>query len=535
VHNLGETLRAPTPLTWDIVRHFMSGAGGFGRLYRQLGYQPSRRVSSEGFLELIAGRIYADPDRLAELFWESMPLAYDLEALAQDRSALDRAPAKFDAAKADGWFLLRLPRTLWSMWRAGRRMKSARVDVARRFEQEVLPPYLEYVRHERGRDWTQLGDTELLDELDRRSRRVLDDFGPGSLLPGFFAGLAFDALEKSLVQLGGRSEGGALAGTLTLALDGDITFEQDRLLYDVAQGRAVLADFLDRFGHRCIGEMELATPRWRENATYLEQTIARLRAHPGRRPDEVLEQNRRRRTLAEEELPRWLRQRGGSSLREEIEANLDEARRLLPYRETGKYYLMMGYELIRLVIEELARRWELGPDAYFLERDELRRFPADGSRLRETIAQRKLRWRALQRLELADTVDSERLDQLGLPAPVVASDQLEGAAMAPGVATGPVRVVHDPEDAGPLGTDYILVCPSTDPGWAPLFLNARGLVVERGGVLSHGAIVARDFGIPAVACPQATRQLRDGDTVRVDGNQGRAFVLKRAVSASREA
>ncbi len=99
--------------------------------------------------------------------------------------------------------------------------------------------------------------------------------------------------------------------------------------------------------------------------------------------------------------------------------------------------------------------------------------------------------------------------------------------MAPGVATGVARIVADPQSAGLLGNDYILVCASTDPGWTPLFLNARGLVVERGGVLSHGAIVARDFGIPAVAAPHATRQLQDGDLVCVDGNQGKVFVVER--------
>ena len=69
-HNLGETLRAPTPLTWDIVRHFMSGDGGFGRMYQDLGYRPAPVVRTEGFLELICGRIYADPERQAQLFYE---------------------------------------------------------------------------------------------------------------------------------------------------------------------------------------------------------------------------------------------------------------------------------------------------------------------------------------------------------------------------------------------------------------------------------------------------------------------------------
>ncbi len=94
------------------------------------------------------------------------------------------------------------------------------------------------------------------------------------------------------------------------------------------------------------------------------------------------------------------------------------------------------------------------------------------------------------------------------------------------MASGPARIVFDPQDQRDLGTQYVLVCPSTDPGWTALFVNARGLVVERGGVLSHGAIVARDFGIPAVVCPQATRLIADGARVQVDGNRGVVRMLE---------
>src|SRR5207249_7844171 len=116
-----------------------------------------------------------------------------------------------------------------------------------------------------------------------------------------------------------------------------ITFEQDKLLYDVAHGAATLDTFLERFGHRCISEMELATPRWREDPTYLHQIVARLKANPGRAPADIHRQNTERRQEAEQDLPRLLEKAGGSSLREVIEATLREARALLPYRESGKH------------------------------------------------------------------------------------------------------------------------------------------------------------------------------------------------------
>jgi phosphohistidine swiveling domain-containing protein len=527
-HNLGETLRFPTPLTWDIIRRFMSGTGGFGLLYQQLGYRPSKRVCRLGFLQLIGGRIYADPDRLAELFWEGMPLAYDQSALLTDRSILDRAPTKFEAAKADGLFLLRLPGNLWGMWRVAQSLKRGRRDAKRRFEEVVLPAFLRQIAEQKSENLPALDDNALLVRLHKLIAEHLGPFAAEALRPGFFGAMAFAALEALLVQLMGQRDGAELARTLTLALDGDVTFEQDAILYRVAQGQADLATFLERFGHRSIGEMELSLPRWREQADYLQQTVARLHNGTGRSPEEIHQQGLERYREARARLPQTLQQWGGSCFRAQIEADLDLARALLPYRESGKFYLMMGYEVIRATLEELARRWDLGRDLYFLELDELPRYGTAKTQLAETIAQRRLRWQALQKLDLPELIDSADLDNFGKPPPLDASQtELTGTAMAPGVASGPVRVVLDPQQPGELGTGYVLVCPSTDPGWTPLFLQARGLIVERGGVLSHGAIVARDFGIPAVACPNATRLLNPGAMVRVDGNAGTVVLLEK--------
>ncbi len=533
VHNLVETLRAPTPLTWDVVRGFMSGSGGFGRMYRQLGYRPSARACREGFLELVCGRIYADPDRLAELFWDAMPLTYDIEKLLADPALLDHAPDKFDPNRADGRFLARLPGTVVAMIRASGRTKRARAGAKERFENEVLPPYLCYVRRKREQELAGLSDEQLLTELHERRRKVLDEFGSESLLPGFFGGMAFDGLTSLLVQLMGPAHGGELARTLTRALDGDTTFAQDAMLHAVAAGTATMDAFLAEYGHRCVGEMELAEPRWREEASYPRQVVARLRSFEGRSPGEIHAENLDRRRQVENDLPGILAHWGGRTFRERIQAELADAQALLPYREAGKHYLMMGYELIRLATEELARRWDLGGGIYYLYLTELARFTSDRRRLEEAIARRRVRWQAYQRLDLPDVIDSEDIESLGLSRPLEAASQLTGSAVASGVATGTARVVFQPSEAGDLGSDYVLVCPSTDPGWTPLFLNARGLIVERGGVLSHGAIVARDFGIPAVVCPDATRRIQSGDQVRVDGNNGRVHILQHHPSPAR--
>jgi rifampicin phosphotransferase len=102
-----------------------------------------------------------------------------------------------------------------------------------------------------------------------------------------------------------------------------------------------------------------------------------------------------------------------------------------------------------------------------------------------------------------------------------------GMGVASGIGTGPARILQSPADAGELSQGYVLVCPTTDPSWTPLFVHASGIVVERGGMLSHGAIVARDFGIPAVVLPGATKTIPEGATVRIDGNKGRVELLRK--------
>ena len=102
---------------------------------------------------------------------------------------------------------------------------------------------------------------------------------------------------------------------------------------------------------------------------------------------------------------------------------------------------------------------------------------------------------------------------------------LVGSPVSPGVVEGVVHVVFDPRTAQ-LAPGEILVCPGTDPAWTPLFLSAGGLVMEVGGLMTHGSVVAREYGIPAVVgVHQATQRLKTGQRVRVDGSAGRVIVL----------
>ncbi|MFP4356373.1 MAG: PEP/pyruvate-binding domain-containing protein [Phycisphaerae bacterium] len=527
-HNLGETLPAPTPMTWQITREYMTGEGGFGQLYQMLGYRPSQQVRQEGFLELICGRIYADPDRLAGLFWDGMPMSYDLDLIAEDESLLNQPPTRFSPEQADGRFLLNLPANLAGMIRSARRTKRLTAVADTRFQQEILPDYLAWVETQHRMDLSQLSDAQLLEELDSRRRKVLTQFAPESLLPGFCGGMALARLDALLSQLLGPQQGPALAATLTMGLEGDKTVEQDHLLYDIAQGRQGVEVFIERYGHRCIGEMELSRPRYREDRNAVEKMLARLAGTATPDPRKRHQENIARRNQADADLFQTLAEAGAGSFEKQVRTQLDRARRLLPYRETGKYYLMMGYELIRNVLEEFDTRYQLAGGVYYLLPEQLSELADNKAELLQQIEQRRVRHSSAQRLDPAEVIDSRELEDLGKRPRVAGGSEMQGTAVAPGSRTGPARIVLDPSSAGELGTGYILVCPSTDPGWTPLFLNAAGLIVERGGVLSHGAIVARDFGIPAVVLPGATRMIQDGQQLQIDGDAGK--VLATAVA-----
>jgi pyruvate,water dikinase len=181
-----------------------------------------------------------------------------------------------------------------------------------------------------------------------------------------------------------------------------------------------------------------------------------------------------------------------------------------------------------------AGRIQVPDDVFFLDLAEAR-VGLRGADLRGPVAERRqsyrreMRRRRIPRLLLSDGTDVEAaMASQARPAPS-ADGQLQpgtltGAPASAGTVTGKAKVILDPAGAH-LEPGEILVAPSTDPGWTPLFMTAGALVMEMGGPISHGAVVAREYGIPAVVgVPDATMRIRTGDTVTVDGAAGTVVV-----------
>jgi rifampicin phosphotransferase len=215
-----------------------------------------------------------------------------------------------------------------------------------------------------------------------------------------------------------------------------------------------------------------------------------------------------------------------------VRFGLRRARQLAGLRERPKFMLVIALaamrQQLRLVGQSLAANGRIAhpDDIFFLDLAEARRGLA-GEDLSALVEQRRtdyeleLRRRHVPRLILSDGTEPEAVGT-----PEVAAGALRGSPASAGVVTSRARVVLDPVGAH-LEPGEILVAPSTDPGWTPLFLTAGGLVMEMGGSNSHGAVVAREYGIPAVVgVPDATTRITSGQLLTVDGAAGSVQVAE---------
>ena len=294
-----------------------------------------------------------------------------------------------------------------------------------------------------------------------------------------------------------------------------------------------IAAFLARYGHRAVAEIDLGVPRWAEDPGHILNVLANyLRVtDPAKAPDR---QFARAKAIAEQRVDELsARARAKGKLRGRLVAHgLRQARKTAGLRESPKFALILSFAEVRrqlaLVGEDLAAAGRISEpdDVFFLDLEEAR-VALRGADLREAVAERRhtyaleMRRRHIPRMLLSDGTDVEAaLAARTPPDTTLPPGTLKGAPASAGTVTGKARIIMDPQGAH-LEPGEILVAPSTDPGWTPLFLTAGAMVMEMGGPISHGAVVAREYGIPAVVgVPFATVRINTGDVITVDGAAG---------------
>jgi phosphohistidine swiveling domain-containing protein len=286
---------------------------------------------------------------------------------------------------------------------------------------------------------------------------------------------------------------------------------------------SALGKFLRAFGHRAVCEAEFRNPCWREDQAQVVALVRNYLQSGLTPPEEVRARQERVRSDAlrrVQVLPLLKR----VALRHVIE----RTRRSMELRERLKDLIVLRSDRARWIYAELRRRLVSrkqlahADDIYFLlgsEVADLLRGMMDADRAKAIIARRRRDFSWCEAVRLPKI--QQGVARTATAADFTSATQLKGTGVSPGKVEGRARVIRDPRTNSHIEPGEILVAPVTDAGWTPLFINAAGLVVEVGGLLSHGSVVAREYGLPAVVgVTGATERIQTGDRIYLDGSSG---------------
>lgn len=284
--------------------------------------------------------------------------------------------------------------------------------------------------------------------------------------------------------------------------------------------------YLDEYGHRAVGESDVMSPRFAEMPEYL---LGVIRAHLRTPPAKPVAAMKRDQDEARAAALGQIRAGFGWRLHEWLFFRWGHARlaRFLALREANRHalmhYSMATRRLLLRMGEHFAATGTLaGPhDIFFLTSEEVRELGRDvGREWKATVASRRAERERHASFDAPDTIAGTALPEAG-PEAEASPGALTGLPISPGCVSGPARLIRSPEDRARARPGDILIVPVIDPGLAPLFGLAAGVVAEMGGTLSHGAIIVREYGLPALAnVSGAMRRLVDGEPVLLDATSG---------------
>ncbi|MCX4703845.1 rifamycin-inactivating phosphotransferase [Streptomyces sp. NBC_01373] len=400
----------------------------------------------------------------------------------------------------------------------------------------------------------------LLEAFEEHKRVLGDPLNLQAIMAGMEATWWLN--DKLLEWLGEKNA----ADTLTLSAPGNVTSEMGLALLDVAdvirphaevvaflqgveeegfldelaklaggtEARDAIETYLDRYGMRCVGEIDITRPRWRERPTTLVPVILdNVRNFEPGAAQRRFEQGRQKARKKEQDVLSRLRALpDGEHKADETKRMIDRVRTFIGYREYPKYAIVCRYFVYKQALLEEAERLVQAnvlpekEDIFYLTFQELHDVVRSNQVDDQLIQQRKDAFRAYHALTPPRVLTSDGEAVTGAyRREDVPAGALIGLPVSAGTIEGRARVILDMAEAE-LEAGDILVTTSTDPSWSPLFVGIAGLVTEVGGLMTHGAVIAREYGLPAVVgVEHASRLIRDGQRIRVHGTEGYVEIL----------
>ncbi|AAS42047.1 MULTISPECIES: phosphoenolpyruvate synthase [Bacillus] len=316
--------------------------------------------------------------------------------------------------------------------------------------------------------------------------------------------------------------------------------ENDNFLDEIVQfkggeeARDAILTFLNKYGMRCSGEIDITKTRWSEKpTTIIPMVLNNIRDFEAGASKRKFEEGLQEALKKEEELLERLQQLpDGKQKVEETKRMIRNIRNFIGYREYPKYGMINRYFIYKqALLKEAEQLVQIGVihevnDIYYLTFEELHEVVRTNKLDYELIQKQKNDYKLYEKLTPPRIMTSDgeiitgKYKRENLPA-----DAIVGLPVSSGVIEGRARVILNMEEAN-LEEGDILVTAFTDPGWTPLFVSIKGLVTEVGGLMTHGAVIAREYGLPAVVgVENATKLIKDGQQIRVHGTEGYIEVL----------
>lgn len=315
----------------------------------------------------------------------------------------------------------------------------------------------------------------------------------------------------------------------------DDNFLDELVKFDGGQEtQDAIYDYLSKYGMRCTGEIDLTKTRWSENPTTLVPVIlSNIKNFEPNASNRKFEQGRQEALKKEQELLDRLKQLpGGEQKAKETKRMIDLIRNFIGYREYPKYGMINRYFIYKqALLKEAKQLVQAGvihekEDIYYLTFEELHEVVRTNKLDYQIISKRKDEYELYEKLTPPRVITSDgeiiagKHKRENLPA-----EAIVGLPVSSGVIEGRARVILNMENAN-LEEGDILVTAFTDPSWTPLFVSIKGLVTEVGGLMTHGSVIAREYGLPAVVgVENATKLIKDGQRIRVNGAEGYIEIL----------
>lgn len=514
-HSFAELSGVASELTYDIWAEAFKPGFAFDQALMLLGYtgipaQMKSASSNSSLLDQIFGRSYLNLKKMEPIYFGEAPY----KIIPEPRPHLE-----FDLKKLSPKLILKAPFGILQMLKVAWTIQTQRADLALKAQENLHDGhYNKQSAFEIYAACLKRNPQEQLPYL----QQTIHNFTTKYLLGSFLITLLIESTVQGLIALLTKDLGSTKTALEELQhFLGEnlktIASEMSEGLVEAHHSTQTWNAFLSRFGHRGLGELELSHARWIER----DDSVHNRKSNLNKKKDYVTFEDRI--NLISKKI---------SPLRKSIFLQeVQELQKLLKIREDIKMHIMKPYADIRWSLLEIAKKYSAllnKPDDIFsLNLTELVELEStqnisNSKNWKKIIQNRQAQAKIFKSIEIPMIFSATQLEDVLTPKPN-SSSQLLGVSLSPGLAYGVVHKVEHPElenlENWPDNT--ILVAEATDPGWTPLFEKSKAIIVSRGGILSHCAIVAREMGLPAVGEVYGTMSLlKEGEYVWVDGING---------------